>query len=60
MDLSSRIRQHNNGLVNYTSKYCPWKLVYFEEFETRAEAMRREMFFKSGKGREFLRGILAP
>lgn len=32
----------------------PWRLVYNEEFQTRLEALRRERFLKSGKGREFL------
>jgi len=54
-DLELRLKQHNNGEVNYTSRYMPWKLVYFETFATRSEAMRREKFFKSGKGREFIK-----
>jgi putative endonuclease len=58
-NLDARIVQHNNGLVNYTSKYRPWKLVYSEQFNSRAEAMAREKFFKSGKGREWLKQKLA-
>ncbi len=54
-DLDTRIVQHNAGLVNYTSKYLPWKLVYFEVFNSRSEAMAREKFFKSGKGRDWLK-----
>jgi len=53
--LEARVEQHNAGLVNYTSKYMPWKLVYFEVFDSRSEAMAREKFFKSGKGREWLK-----
>jgi putative endonuclease len=56
-NLEERVIQHNEGKVNYTSKYIPWELVYFEIFETRAEAMAREKFFKSGKGREWLKKI---
>ena len=54
-NLDARFDQHNAGLVNYTSKYLPWKLVYFELFNSRSEAMAREKFFKSGKGREWLK-----
>jgi hypothetical protein len=34
-------------------------LVHSEELATRAEAMRREKFLKSGQGRSELRRILA-
>lgn len=57
-NLSARIQQHNDGLVAFTSKYKPWKLIYYEEYSTRAEAMNREKFFKSGKGREWLKNNL--
>ncbi len=57
-NLAARIQQHNDGLVAFTSKYRPWKLVYYEIFSTRAEAMKREKFFKSGQGREWLKNIL--
>ena len=53
-DLKSRLLTHNSGLVSYTKKYMPWELVYFEEFETRAEAMAREKYFKTGAGRDWL------
>jgi len=44
--------------VAYTRARMPWKLVYQERFITRQQAMRRERFFKSGKGREFIKGLL--
>ncbi len=57
-NLKERIFCHNAGKVKYTSKYMPWVLVYFEEFNTRTEAIQREKFFKSGKGREWLKNNL--
>ena len=57
-DLESRLAAHNRGLSRYTKQRGPWVLVYSEEFETRSEAMKREKFFKSGKGREALKEIL--
>ena len=59
-DLQTRLQQHNDGLVAFTSKYTPWELVLFEVFETRAEAMVREKFFNSGKGRDWLKSRVAP
>lgn len=57
-NLVVRVQQHNDGLVTFTCKYRPWKLVYDEVFSTRAEALKREKFFKSGKGREWLKNTL--
>ncbi|MDP3975527.1 MAG: GIY-YIG nuclease family protein [bacterium] len=59
-DLEARIRYHNLGNIfsRYTKNRGPWKLVYHEEFQTAAEAIIRERFFKSGQGREFLKKLL--
>jgi len=37
----------------------PWRLVHVEPFATRAEAVNRERYCKTGKGREDLRAIPA-
>lgn len=59
-DLKSRIEQHNigNEFSRYTKNRGPWKLVCFEELQTATEAIIREKFFKSGKGRKFLKQVL--
>jgi len=57
-DLIQRVGQHNSGVTKSTKNRGKWVLLYSEEFATRPEAMRRERFFKSGKGREELRQIL--
>jgi putative endonuclease len=31
-DLEKRLEVHNVGLVNYTSKFMPWIMVYSEVF----------------------------
>ena len=54
-DLETRIVQHNSGNTKSTKGYLPWKIVYFEKFETREEALNREKYFKSGSGREYLK-----
>jgi len=33
----------------------PWRLLYCEEYETRSEVLAREKFFKTGKGRQWLK-----
>lgn len=54
-DLKRRLIEHNLGLSKFTKKYIPWKVVYFEEFSTRSEAMRREKYFNSLAGYHWLK-----
>lgn len=54
-DLDKRIVEHNSGKTKSTKGYIPWKLVYYEKVKTRIEARKREKYFKSGIGREFLK-----
>jgi putative endonuclease len=58
-DLAARLSQHQGGLSQSTKHGCPWELVYQEQFSTRAEAVRRERYLKTGKGRDELARILA-
>lgn len=45
--LKERIAAHNSGKgAKYTKPRLPVKLVYYEVFETKSEAMRREMQIK--------------
>lgn len=45
--LEERIKVHNSGKgAKYTRSRTPVKLVYFEEFESKEEAMRREAAIK--------------
>ena len=41
-DLQRRIHKHNSGNVPHTSKFKPWIVVYFEEFDNYEEASKRE------------------
>ena len=47
--------EHNRGRVRYTKGRKPWSIIYKESAETRGDAMRREIFLKSGKGREWIK-----
>ncbi|RJQ25222.1 hypothetical protein C4577_06225 [Candidatus Parcubacteria bacterium] len=53
-----RLDEHNNGKSKYTRFTKPFELVYKEEFRTRSEACKRELFLKSGKGRDLLKEII--
>jgi putative endonuclease len=54
-NIEKRLKSHNSGMVNFTSKHLPWELVLVEEFETRSEAIRREKWYKTGVGRDWIK-----
>jgi len=49
-DINKRVEDHNAGLTRSTKGYVPWELIYTEDYQTKAEAMRREKQIKSYKG----------
>jgi putative endonuclease len=55
-NLASRLRLHKKGkAARYTKMHRPVRLLHFEEFDSRAEAMRREKRIKKLTHREKLR-----
>ena len=58
-DLSIRIEQHRMGRSSSTKRASDWIVVYKEEFETRADAMRREKFIKNKKSRNYLEWLIS-
>jgi len=59
-NLIERFKSHN-FLSNkgYTIKFRPWEVVYVEFFTTKSEALKREKFLKTGKGREFIKKVVS-
>jgi len=58
-NLETRLEQHNSGITESIRPYTPFQLVYFEEFGTEEEAIRREKYFKTSAGRRYLKTKLA-
>ena len=59
-DLKKRLEQHNSGKgAKYTKGRRPVQLAYYEEFETKEEAMKREYAIKrmSRKEKEKMMGL---
>ena len=54
-DIKRRLKKHNTKSVRSTKAYVPWEVIYTEYYKTKSEAYRREMFFKSIDGYNFLR-----
>ena len=59
-DLEKRIRAHNEGKgAKYTKSRRPVVLAYYEEFQTKEEAMRREWEIKQMSRQTKMRMISA-
>lgn len=59
LDLERRVEEHNseNSKTKYTRRRQPVKLVYFEEFDTRAKAAQRESRIKDLSRKEKIKVI---
>jgi putative endonuclease len=53
-DVNERLRRHNFGHSKFTRHGVPWTLVHTESFSNRADATRKERYYKSGRGRDEL------
>lgn len=59
-DLKRRFSEHNNGSGGkFTSDNRPFKLIFYEAYIDKNDAHRQEKFYKSGYGREVLKGKLS-
>jgi len=54
-DLRKRLRSHNEGSNKHTSKFRPWKVVWYGAFSTREKAERFEKYLKTASGIAFKR-----
>ena len=58
-DITRRLVEHNvTELKGYTLRYRPWEILHTEEYATKKEAMTREKYYKTGKGREEIKKII--
>ena len=53
--LRQRKKDHDNGKVESTRHRRPLKLICYECYPTRTEALRREKYLKSNDGRKEIR-----
>jgi len=57
-DLKNRLSEHAQGLVRSTKDRRPLKLIHYEYFINKADAKAREVFLKSGFGRNQIKEAL--
>ena len=59
-NLIERMKSHNIlGTKGYTIKYRPWTVIDVQFFSSKQEAMQTEKFYKTGKGRELIKQLIA-
>ncbi len=58
-NLEKRLAEHNAGMTKSIKPYIPFKLIYFEEFLQREDAVIREKYFKTSAGRRYLKQKMA-
>ena len=58
-DVEKRLQRHNRGDAKSTRHGVPWAVLHTESFVTRSEAVRRERYYKTGRGREEIQRLLA-
>ena len=56
--LETRLLKHNSKHKGFTSAVSDWRIVYSEQFETKAEAMSREKEMKSWKSRKLIEKLV--
>ena len=57
-DIKIRLWEHNFGRTGYTRKKKPWRLVYYEEYHKRGEALKRERYLKRLKSKIFIEKLI--
>ncbi len=57
-DLDVRLKRHNKGYVNSTSKARPWEIIYTEKYDSLKEARKRERQIKNWKSRSAIEKLL--
>jgi len=53
-NLKERIKEHSRGAVTSTKNRKPFILIYYEAYRSERDARVREIFLKTGQGREFI------
>ncbi len=57
-DLRHRLAEHRYGLTPSTRPRRPLQLIFYEAHASRLDAVRRERYFKTSKGKATLRQML--
>ena len=53
-NIKQRYQDHISGKGGFTQRYKNWKLIYFEGYKDKKDALNREKFLKGGSGRKYI------
>ena len=51
---TEKLAEHNGGATRWTRQNRPFVLLHQEEYDNAKSARQRELFLKSGRGRQWL------
>jgi putative endonuclease len=57
-NINLRVERHNTGWGRYTKRGIPWELKYYEQYNTLAEAIKRELEIKRWKSRKKIEELI--
>jgi len=57
-DISTRLTKHNFGSTPSTKPGIPWIMVYYEQYDTKTEAIKREREIKNKKSRKYIKYLI--
>ncbi|OGE81034.1 MAG: hypothetical protein A3H72_03725 [Candidatus Doudnabacteria bacterium RIFCSPLOWO2_02_FULL_48_8] len=57
-DLKKRLEKHNRAVNFSTKAYVPWRLIFYEAYLNKQDALRRERYLKTNQGARLLKRML--
>ena len=54
-NIENRVEYHNDGKVFSTKHRIPFKLIFTEEYQDKYEVYKKEIYYKTAKGKRELR-----
>jgi putative endonuclease len=58
-NLEDRLRKHNSNHKGFTGRQSDWRIVYTENYDSKAEAYKRECQVKSWKSRKAIEKMIS-
>ncbi len=57
-NIERRLERHNQGATKSTKSGRPWKIVYTEEYKSKSDAIKRELYLKRMKSRVYIESLI--
>lgn len=58
-EIGERLRRHNGASRNFTGKANDWEVKYYEEFDEKGKALKREKEIKALKSRRLIEEMIS-